>query len=165
MGLTPPTSLIKTNKFMVMSQTPSPRKGGEADGQAMEPFESFRSNLGVAEGALGELSGPTTRVSSTTLFRALNGIKELFVCGLPEVGGTLLSERWPSVLSCGKSFCAAACHSAGPIDRGSGDRSFRDFFVVLAWLFRASLRVLALEKSSDNRLRSFRAIPRKMIPQ
>ena len=63
-GLTPPPPLSYQNT----------REGVQADGQAVYPFEHLRSSLGVGKGALGELSGPTSRVSSATFFETLRGM-------------------------------------------------------------------------------------------
>ena len=63
-GSDPPTSFIKTNEFVIVGQALPAREGVKADGQAMQPFKDLRSDLGIAEGALGEFGGPATGVSS-----------------------------------------------------------------------------------------------------
>ena len=98
-----------------------PEERVEADGQAMQPFENFRSDLGIAEGALGEFSGPATAVSSPAFLETTNGILKLLFSRLPRSRVTFLSERgW----------------------------FFRGFFVVFSWFFRGFFMALfCLEKT------------------
>ena len=92
-GSDPPTAFVKTNKFMVVGEALPPKEGVQAYGQAMQPFENLRSDLGVAKSTLGKFRGPTTRVSGTTLLKAADGFLEVLLGGLPASGITSLSER------------------------------------------------------------------------
>ena len=92
-GSDPPNAFVKANKFVVVGEALPPRERVQAYGQAMQPFENLRSDLGVAESTLGEFRGPTTRVSGTTLLKAADSFLEVLLGWPPASGITCLSER------------------------------------------------------------------------
>ena len=72
----------------------------------------------MAERALGEFGGPSTRVSSTAFLKATNGVLKV-LSGLPKIGGAILSERGSLSAFMGKELLSSSM-PLGRADRQGG---------------------------------------------